>query len=172
MTTRNRVRAAALGALLAALPAAAHEFKAGSIELDHPWSRATPAGAKVAAGYVTIENGGDASDTLVSATAEIAGRTEIHEMAVKDGVMTMRPLGQGVVVPARGEARLAPGGLHLMFMDLKRQLKQGESFSGALTFEKAGDVKVTFAVQSIGATGADHGASPGGHPDHATEKAK
>ncbi|PZQ87230.1 MAG: hypothetical protein DI534_15035 [Leifsonia xyli] len=149
--------AALTAALAIGEPATAHEFKSGTLEIEHPWSRATPPGAKVAAGYLTIENGGDAPDRLVSATAEIAGKTEIHEMAVKDGVMTMRELADGVAVPAKGEAKLAPSGLHLMFMDLKRQLKQGESFAGTLTFEKAGEIKVEFAVQSIGATAADHG---------------
>ena len=171
MTIKPTIRAAALGLLVAALPAAAHEFKAGKLEIDHPWSRATPPGAKVAAGYVTIRNGA-AADRLVSATAEIAGRTEIHEMAVKDGVMTMRQLENGVAVPAAGEAKLAPGGLHLMFMDLKRQPKQGESFSGTLVFENAGEVKVEFAVEAIGATTpADHGTDKG-HSGHGMEMHK
>lgn len=151
--------AALMATLSAAAPVAAHEFKSGTIEVEHPWSRATPPGAKVAAGYLSIENAGDAPDRLVSATAEIAAKTEIHEMTVTDGVMTMRPLPDGVALPSKGEARLAPGGLHLMFMGLKRQLSQGESFAGTLIFEKAGEVKVQFAVQSIGATGADHGGS-------------
>jgi copper(I)-binding protein len=164
------LKGAALAVLLMANPALAHGFKAGGLEIEHPWSRATPPGAKVAAGYVTIENEGDAADRLLSATAEIAGRTEIHEMAVKDGIMTMRPLPDGVSVPAKGEARLAPSGIHLMFMDLKRQPKQGESFAGTLTFEKAGEVKVKFAVQSIGATDPDHGGMDHGHMGHGTEK--
>jgi len=165
-TSRSLALAAIAAALFTALPATAHEFKAGSLEIEHPWSRATPPGAKVAAGYVTIENSGDSADRLVSATAEIAGKTEIHEMKVTDGVMTMRPLADGVAVPAKGEAKLAPSGLHLMFMDLKKQLKQGETFAGTLTFEKAGEVKVEFAVQSIGATGADHGTMNHGAMDH------
>ena len=162
MKTRG-LAAPVLATMLAAFPAFAHEFKAGKLEIEHPWSRATPPGAKVAAGYATIRNDGDAADRLVSATAEIAGRVEIHEMAVKDGVATMRPLADGLVAPAKGEARLAPGGIHLMFMDLKRQPKRGESFGGTLTFEKAGEVKVEFAVQPIGATAPDHGGS--GHGD-------
>ena len=97
------------------------------------------------------------ADRLVAATAEIAGRAEIHEMAVKDGVMTMRPVTGGVPVPAGGKVALKPGSYHLMFLDLKRPLKPGEQFAGTLTFEKAGPVAVTFAVQPIGATGAEHG---------------
>lgn len=62
----------------------AHEFKAGDIEIVHPWSRATPAGAKVGAGYLAIKNAGSTPDRLVTATGEIAGKTEIHEIAVDD----------------------------------------------------------------------------------------
>jgi copper(I)-binding protein len=137
-------------------PLRAHEFKAGAITVEHPWSRATPGGARVAVGYAAISNAGEA-DRLVAATAEIAGRAELHEMAAKDGVMTMRPVTGGVSVPAGGKVALKPGSYHLMFLDLKRPLKPGEQFAGTLTFEKAGPVAVTFAVQSIGATGPEHG---------------
>lgn len=154
------IRAAALAAALAVAPfqsAFAHEFKAGSLEVEHPWSRATPNGAKVAGGYLVVRNSGSTADRLIGATAEIAGRTEIHEMAVKDGVMTMRAIEGGLEAPAGGELALSPGAYHLMFFDLKRPLKQGETFNGALTFEKAGAVEVTFAVEALGATSAGHG---------------
>lgn len=144
--------------LLLALSAgvAALEFKAGEIEVEHPWSRQTPGGAQVAAGYVVIRNQGASPDRLVSAAAEVAGHTEIHEMAVADGVMTMRSLPDGVEIPANGEVVLKPGGRHLMFLELKRPLKKGESFSGSLVFEKAGTVKVSFSVAAMGATEPDH----------------
>lgn len=147
--------------------ASAHEFKAGQIEIDHPWTRATPGGAKVAGGYVSLKNNGETADRLVSATAEIAGRTEIHEMAVKDGVMSMRPRPEGVEVPAGAEVALAPGSYHLMFFDLKTPPKQGQSFPGTLTFEKAGTVTVEFAVEAVGATKPAHGAATAsGHSGH------
>lgn len=134
-------------------PLWAHEFKAGNLEIVHPWSRATPGGAKVAAGYVLIKNDGAQPDRLVSATGEIAGRTEIHEMAVDaSGVMTMRPLADGIEIPAGGEAELKPGGFHIMFLDLKRGVKEGERFKGTLTFETAGAVEVEFAVEALGGT--------------------
>lgn len=142
-------------------PLWAHEFTAGDIEIDHPWSRATPEGARVAAGYLVVRNNGSAPDRLVSATGEIAGRTEIHEMAVDaNGVMTMRPLEGGVDVPAGGVAELKPGGLHIMFLDLERGAKEGETFKGTLTFEKAGTVDVEFAVEAMGGSG------HGGHGGH------
>lgn len=129
----------------------ADEFKTGDIEVFHPWSRATPDGAKVAAGYLVIRNAGSQPDRLVSATGEIAGGTEIHEMAVDDkGVMTMRPLADGLEIPADGEAELKPGGYHIMFLGLKHGVKEGDAFKGTLTFEKAGTVEVEYAVEAMG----------------------
>ncbi len=146
---------AAILAMLGAKPFFAWEYKIGEIELEQPWSRATPAGARVAGGYVEITNEGAAPDRLVSASAEIAGKTEIHRMAINDGVMRMRSLGEGLPVPAKSKVILRPAFDHLMFLDLKRPLKQGEAFTGTLVFEKAGSVTVTYAVQSIGARSAD-----------------
>ncbi|MCX5512494.1 hypothetical protein C3941_04645 [Kaistia algarum] len=137
--------------LFSAQSAFAHEFKIGSIEIEHPWTRATPPGAAVGGGYVEITNDGDTADRLVSATADIAGRVEIHEMKVEDGVMKMAPLPDGVPIPAKETVKLAPGGYHIMFMQLKGPLKKGDKIPGTLTFEKAGTVKVEFAVEAIGA---------------------
>lgn len=153
MAHLRRAAFAAALALLAIGPAAAHEFKSGPIEVVHPWARATPPAAKVGGGYAEIRNDGSEPDRLVSVTAEVAGRVEVHEMGMKDGVMTMRPVEGGVPVPANGTAALAPGGFHLMMLDLKRPLKAGESFAGTMTFEKAGTIAVTFEVAPIGATG-------------------
>lgn len=150
--TEDRVGFAVLAAafgLLVMQPAFAHEYKIGNLEIAHPWARMTPAGAKVGGGYLTVENEGKEADRLVSATAEVAGRVEIHEMAVKDGVMTMRMLPDGLEIPAGGEAKLAPGGFHLMLMDLKQPLKEGESFKGTLTFAKAGTVNVSFKIEGM-----------------------
>ncbi|MCT4494779.1 copper chaperone PCu(A)C [Bosea minatitlanensis] len=138
---------------LSASLAAAQDFKAGPLKIGHPWSRATPAGAKVGGGYLTIENTGTAPDRLVSVAAPFAARSEIHEMATKDGIMTMRPLENGVEVPAGGKVEFKPGGYHIMFMELKQPLKQGETVKGTLTFEKAGSVAVEFTGDSIAAKG-------------------
>ena len=139
-------------------PLSAHEFKAAGLEIVHPWSRAPPEGARVAAGYVLIRNIGQQPDRLVSATGEIAGRTEFHEMTVDaNGVMTMRPLADGLDIPAGGETELKPGGYHIMFLDLKQSAKEGETFKGTLTFERAGTVEVEFAVEAMGGGHGGHG---------------
>src|SRR5690606_26613858 len=92
----------------------AHEFKFGDLEIGHPWSRATPHGAQVAGGYMTITNQGSSADRLVSVSSDISDKAEIHEMAVKDGVMTMRPVEGGLEIPAGATIELKPGGYHLM----------------------------------------------------------
>ncbi|AZN96335.1 copper chaperone PCu(A)C [Mesorhizobium sp. M9A.F.Ca.ET.002.03.1.2] len=137
----------------------AHEFKVGDLEIGHPWSRATPPGAKVAGGYFTVTNTGSSPDRLLSISCDISAKAELHEMGVSDGVMTMRPVTGGLEIPAGGKVALAPGGYHLMFVGLKRQPKQGEEFSATLTFEKAGTVTVDFAVEGMG--------EMGGMDDHA-----
>ena len=151
---------------LAAPGAFAHEFKIGAIEIVHPWSRATPGGAKVAIGYLVIKNDGAEPDRLVSATAEVAGSVALHEMAMNNGVMTMRPVTGGVVIPAHGEIALKPGSYHLMLEDLKQPLKEGESFKGTLTFEKAGTVAVEFLIESDGGEGSRRRRQNGSDEEH------
>lgn len=136
--------------LASVLGAAAHEYKIGTIEIGHPWSRATPNAAKVAGGYLTVKNMGSQPDRIVSVTSDVSDKVELHEMAVNDGVMTMRALPRGIDVPAGGEVKLAPGGFHVMFLDIKRGLKPGDKVNGTITFEKAGKVDVRFAVEAMG----------------------
>ena len=132
--------------------ALAKDFTTGAITIEQPWSRATPSGAKVAAGYLTIKNTGDAPDRLLTATADIASHTSIHQMSMSDSMMQMRELTDGLAIPAQGSVTLEPHSYHLMFENLKRSLKQGEIFPGTLTFEKAGTVNVTFDVKGVGAS--------------------
>jgi periplasmic copper chaperone A len=127
----------------------------GSIAIENAWARATPAGAKVAAGYLTVKNGGDEPDRLVSASAEFAGKSEIHTMNMVHGMMQMRPVKDGLAVPARGSVALEPNSYHLMFMDLAKPLAEGDTVAGQLTFERAGSVPVEFKVMGIGAPGPD-----------------
>lgn len=149
--------------LFVAFAGVASAASAADIALVHPWSRATPAGAPVGAGYVTLENKGAAADKLLSATADVAGKVEIHEMAMDKGVMKMRPV-KGLDIPAGKEVQLKPGGYHIMFMQLKHQLKAGETVKGTLTFEKAGTLPVEFKVEAMGANGG--GMDHSGHMKH------
>ena len=150
----------AAGAQLALLllgPAAAQEFKIGSIVVERPWTRATPGGAKVAGGYLTIRNTGKEPDRLIGGTLAQAGRFEIHESRLEGDVARMRHLPNGLEIKPGQSVTLAPGGHHVMFMGLKAPLKQGERIKGQLTFENAGTVEVEYAVEGIGAKGGGRG---------------
>lgn len=138
------------------VPAQAGDAKAGDLVITEAWSRATPNGAKIAGGYLTIENRGAAADRLVGGSGEIVGKVEIHEMAMNDGVMTMRPLDKGLAIEPGKTVKLAPGGFHLMLMDLKGPFKQGDKVPLTLEFEKAGKVTLSLDVQGVGAQAPAH----------------
>lgn len=162
---RLRAFATVLVATLLAGTAFAHEFKAGDLLIEHPWARATVPNAKVAGGYLTIVNRGAAADKLIAVSADLGQKVELHEMAVKDGVMTMRAVESGIEVAPGSTLSLEPGGhgagYHIMFLGIDRQLKEGEKFNGALTFERAGTVAVEFKVEPIGFKAEDHSAHGG-----------
>src|SRR5579864_1461486 len=90
-----------LAALLAAAaPSFAHDYKLGAIEIGHPWSRATPATAPSAGGFLTLTNKGDAPDRLLAVQSPAAKQVEIHEMKMDGAIMRMRELDNGVALPA------------------------------------------------------------------------
>ena len=91
-TIARKLATAVLLGMLLATPARAEDVKAGDLVITQAWSRATPGGAKVAGGYLTIENKGTAPDRLIGGSVDVAARVEVHEMAMNNGVMTMRPL--------------------------------------------------------------------------------
>lgn len=138
-------------AALAAQPASAHDIVKGDIVISAPWSRATPAGASVGAGYLVIANKGPSADRLLSFKTDLSGQPEIHEMSNEGGVMKMRPLAKGLVIPAGATVKLEPGGYHLMLLQLKKPLAAGQRYKATLVFEKAGAVEVEFEVRAIGA---------------------
>src|SRR5262249_613500 len=103
----------ALALLASAAPTAlAQEFTAGDIVIEKPWPRATPKGAEVSAGYLTIRNTGAAPERLTGGSAEFA-KVEIHEMTSEGGLMRMREVKGGLNIPAHGSVGFAPGGYHL-----------------------------------------------------------
>lgn len=131
----------------------AEEITVGKIEIKRVWSRATPRGARVGAGYSTIRNVGPKSDRLVSAQSEIADRVEMHTMTILDGIMRMRPLTNGVEIRPGETIVFKPGGHHFMFISLKRPIIKGEEFKASLVFENAGMVDLNFIAEGIGSPG-------------------
>jgi copper(I)-binding protein len=152
---------AALAATLCIAPARAEEVKAGDLVITQAWSRATPGGAKIGGGYLTIENKGSSPDRLIGGSGDVASKIEVHEMAMNNGVMTMRPLDKGLTIEPGKTVKLAPGGYHLMLFDLKSPLKQGDKVPVILEFERAGKAKRSLDVQSVGAQAPADAGSPG-----------
>ncbi len=136
----------------------------GTIVIHQPWARATPGGAQVGGGYLTIENKGINPDRLTGGSFAASTGFEIHSMTMNGGVMQMRPVGPVEISPGKS-VTLDPSGLHIMFTGLKRGLRKGEAVPGTLTFDHAGTAKVDFEVAGIGAKGPDgsQAAPPAGH---------
>lgn len=144
----------------------AASWSVGDLVITAPFARATLPNAPVAGGFLTIANDGAQDDRLVAAASAIAGRVEIHEMAMAGDVMRMRELADGLPLPAGETVTLAPGGYHVMFMDLAGPLVEGEALEVTLTFERAGTITVPLAV---GAPDASAAMAPrGGRPSHTT----
>lgn len=137
-------------------PLAAHGYQAGDLSIGHPWTRAVGAHAPAAAGYLVIRNTGTVPDRLVAAETPRARRIELHEMTMTDGIMRMRPIAGGILIPPGQEVTLAPGGLHLMIIGPDGSFRQGERIPATLMFERAGRVEVEFAVEAAGARGSGH----------------
>lgn len=152
-----------LGLLAAATPAMAHDYQHGSLTISHPWSRPTPPGTPVGVGYMTISNHGEESVTLVSGQTPVAARVSIHETTMEDGLMKMRPLRDGLTVPAGETVSLKPHSYHLMLEQLERPLKEGEHVPLTLTFEELGPLDVELQVEQQAEQSMDHGNGHQGH---------
>ena len=135
---------------LAANAASAHDYKAGSIQIEHPWARATPKGATIAGGYMKLVNTGATADRLIGGTNADSEKFEIHEMSMDNGVMKMRPLPNGIEIKPGETVEFKPGGYHLMFVGITQPVEQGKRVKGTLEFEKAGSVDVEYVVEAIG----------------------
>jgi len=145
----KRILATVAALALSAGVAFAHDYKLGNLEIHHPASKATLPGQPVGGGFLTVTNNGSEADRLVSITAsEVSDDVQMHEMAVENDVMKMRQLTEGIDIPAGATVALKSGGLHVMFMSIKRPFKEGESFKATLNFEKAGAVDVDFKVEA------------------------
>jgi periplasmic copper chaperone A len=147
-----------LALALAAGAAEAAEYRIGDLQIREPWARATPKGADVAAGYMTIVNRGAQPDRLIGGSTMGAGRFEIHRMTSNQGVMQMRPVAEGLEIKPGETMELKPGSWHAMLLDLKAPLAAGDRVKGTLVFQKAGKVEIEYQVAPIGAAGA--------HPAH------
>ncbi len=147
----SRYLAAALLCFVMSAHAHAADVMAGSLKISATWARATPKGASVGGGYMTITNTGSTPDKLVGGSTSISKELEVHEMTMDNGVMKMRPVSGGLEIKPGQTVKLDPAGYHIMFVGLNGQLKEGDHFKATLEFAKAGKVDVDFVIEGIGA---------------------
>ncbi len=137
--------------LALSLPAAAADYDVGSIHISQSWARATPKGATAGAAYMTVTNKGTASDRLNCVSDDASAQCQIHSMTMENGVMKMRPVEGGLEIKPGETVTLAPGGFHIMLLDLKAPLEQGKMLKATLKFDHAGTVDVEYPIAAIGA---------------------
>lgn len=154
-----------LGILFAGSQIAAHEMKHdmkhAGIMVEKPWARASAGPAKAGAAYLSITNMGDDVDRLINVKSDLANRTEIHTHMMEGGIMRMQQV-DGIDVAPGTPTVLQPGGVHIMFMGLKKPFMEGQKLPLTLVFEKAGAVEIEFVVQGVGAKEPADG-MPAGH---------
>ncbi len=160
---KNQTIAAGLLLIAAGAGAlSAHNFRAGKLVINHPWTRETAVGQADGGGFLSVTNAGKTGDMLLSVSSPAAREVQLHRMSMEGGVMRMRQLDGGIAIPAGQTVALKPGSYHLMFIGLKQQMKKGSFVPATLRFRNAGKVDVRFAVQPVTSTGPQE-AGHGGH---------
>jgi periplasmic copper chaperone A len=134
-------------------PTAKSDMVASDVSISGAWSRETAEGQDAGGAFMTITNTGTLADRLTGGSTSVAGEVRVHTVDMTDGVMRMRQLTDGLEIPARSSVTLKPGSFHIMLMQLKQPLRQGETVPVTLTFEQAGSVEIELAVQPVGAEG-------------------
>ncbi|HLO63798.1 MAG TPA: copper chaperone PCu(A)C [Azonexus sp.] len=118
---------------------------ADNVAVQDPYVRLAPPNAPATGAFMVIKNNGDKDVKLVKADNSASKITELHTHLNEGGVMKMRPV-PAVEIKAKGEAVLKPGGLHIMMIDLKAPMKEGDVVPITLTFDdgsaKTVDAKV------------------------------
>ena len=147
------------------ISALAGSAAAQGVAIEGPWARATAGQAKNGAAYLTLTNLGDTPERLVKVESPVATTVELHAHVNDNGVMRMRAITAIEVSPGEPSI-LQPGGLHVMLIDLKEPLKQGEKFPLTLTFESGKTATVQVAIRQSGAVGAGAAAPRSAHGNH------
>lgn len=138
----------------AAFSVQAHEYKLGSLDIGHPYARATVPGQPAGGAYFSVENKGSSADKLIALSSPVAKTTEIHTMAMEGNLMKMREVDGGLEIKPGQKIAMQPGnGYHIMLMGLTQPLKAGDKVPLTLTFEKAGKIDVTVNVEDAAAAG-------------------
>lgn len=147
-----------------ALPLAAEEARGREIVVKDAWVRATVVGQKVTALYLRVESAAAATLVGIGVSPLVAGQTEVHE-TVRDKDMARMQRVERIPIDAGEALDFTPGGYHAMLIDLRRQLKAGESVPVTLSFSQAGktrQIAIKAIVRPIDAA-IDHSATHGMH---------
>ncbi len=130
------------------------------IAVGEAWVREVAPGRTAAAVYLTITNRGSGDDRLLGADSPAAARARLHSSSKSGAVARMRPLANGLEVPAGSVVELKPGGTHVMLEGLKQPLRAGETVDVAFTFARSGRRPIIIRVVPI--------AAPDNHSRHGT----
>ena len=143
ITVRFIVIAAAF--FSAAVHAQTQAQSQAQVSVEQAWVRATVPQQRATGAFMQLR--APASTTLVGASSPAAGIVEIHEMAMQDNVMRMRQV-PAIALPAGKTVELKPGGFHVMLLDLKQQVKAGDSVALTLVFQDASGRRLTREVKA------------------------
>lgn len=138
-------RSLALGFALLLIATAALAAPA-AIEVESAWCAPPPKGVTTGACYLALRNLGATEDRLIGVEADAAARVELHVTKVTDGIGRMRPLSDGVVLPAESVIDFKENGYHLMLVELRRPLVEGATLRGTLRFERSEPQPVLFHI--------------------------
>jgi len=145
------ILSACVGATMAtpAASTAAPAVTPGVLTVVDAWARPVPVADGNSAAYMTILNGLDADVTLTGVESSIAGMAQTHETMNHDGVMHMEHAAEGWVIPVGGALVLAPGGKHIMLMDLTGALAEGDEIDLQLTFDNGTVEELVLPVRAM-----------------------
>jgi periplasmic copper chaperone A len=119
-----------------------------AISIEGAWGRPSPKVATAGAFYMLIKNEGSQADRLVAGTSAACGVVELHESyQTEEGAMGMRPVENGIEVPAGGQTELKIGGFHIMCIDKLEDFEAGVVLPVSLSFEKSGDIEIEIEIR-------------------------
>ena len=159
----NRFALLGLATLAISAPAVAGDYRVGGVEVRRPWTRPAQAGMN-GVGYLTVANVGAKPVKLVAVESPAAGSVTIHQSSMAGGVMSMRPVTGGLTIAPGATVAFAPGGYHLMLMNLTRAQTLGGKVPLTLVFDGGLKMKIDLSVEA----GAPKATDPmaGMHMDH------
>ncbi len=126
-----------------------HDYYLGKLTIDHPYIVKPMPGMKAASGYLVIKNKGKESEYLINLESLFSKNIELHEMTMVGDVMKMKKLSNGLEIPSGKEILLKPGGFHIMFKNLNKELLTGSKEKVILHFKNTGKIIVNFEISDI-----------------------